>query len=57
MLIYYFFTTYLGKAKLSSSDKLMSWDPMQLDFLSQKNRYSVDDEDFGSVLLGHSKYY
>ena len=31
------------------------WDPMQSDYLSRRNKYSIDDEDVGSALLGYSE--
>ena len=39
-----------------TEELLKSWNPMQVDFLSQRNVYDIDDEDVGSALLGYSKY-
>lgn len=33
---------------------LDTWNPMQTDFLSERNVYNIDEEDVGSALLGYS---
>ena len=40
-----------GVNKQSTRD----WDPMQSDYLGRRNKYSIDDEDVGSALLGYSE--
>ena len=34
-------------------NQICDWDPMQADYLSGKNKYSIDDEDVGSALHGY----
>ena len=39
----------------NSTTQLCLWNPMETDFLSRRNLYSVDDEDTNMVLQGYSK--
>lgn len=36
--------------------ELNVWNPMENDFLAQRNIYKIDDEDVGLALHGYSKY-
>ena len=35
--------------------KACDWDPMLADYLSTRNKYSIDDEDVESAVHGYSK--
>jgi len=35
--------------------ELNRWNPMEADYLSSRNNYSIDDEDPGSALHGYSR--
>ena len=47
-----------GCAAVESHEELQmeNWQPMEEDFLSERNSYQVDTEDAGVALTGYSKY-
>ena len=38
-------------------NRMCDWDPMQADYLSEKNKYSIDDEDVGSAFHGYGNLW
>ena len=40
-----------------SVNRMCDWDPMQADYLSGKNKYSIDDEDVGSAFHGYGNLW
>ena len=38
-----------------TQQQLQKWNPMELDFLAERNSYKIDDEDTVSALHGYSK--
>ena len=47
---------FLFVSEFSEDNGLHSWNPMEDDFLSQRNLYEVDDEDAGTAFDGFSKF-
>ena len=54
--ILYYFLLLEGKDLFNEEEgpHMEDWNPMENDFLSIRNTYSLDDEDVGSALLGQS---
>ena len=46
---------YFSDSDEKQSTKLRSWNPLETDFLADRNNYSIDDEDVGVMLDGYSK--
>ena len=38
-----------------TQQRLQKWNPMEVDFLAERNSYKIDDEDTVSALHGYSK--
>lgn len=47
----------LSPMKGNQEESLESWNPMEEDFLSRRNKYNIDVDDVGVATTGHSKFF